>query len=275
MAKWNNFFPTPAMQLRAFSICITAIVSACVVMATVAQERDAFERRLTDTNVSKAPPLAGSQTNSLSAEAYNTEIVRLVVEEANKVATQLKLEEPVPIRSEDLIGTYVTPYALAKEIGARGNVATRNFGYFVSLDSKFSFLIGMHQEEDCRKWQKRFVLPTSRIDTNAAYQMATQWLAAGSMDVEALNRDYPVVVEVSDPYLRIPAGRFLPVYWVYWAKLPRGTGSVASVRLFAPLRKLMQLRVEEPKYIRREALKITTSTLGSHLTPMLLPNPGQ
>ena len=53
---------------------------------------------------------------------------------------------------------------------------------------------------------------------------------------------------------------FVPVYFVYWESAKNrtdGYGSVASVRLFAPTKSLMSLRVEDPKYNLRKPLVFT------------------
>jgi len=79
------------------------------------------------------------------------------------------------------------------------------------------------------------------------------------MDVTALNRDCSVNVLAFTP--QGDKGRsFVPVYWVYWTKGPAERGSVASVELFAPTKTLLQLRVEDPKYILRAPLVLTNLT---------------
>jgi hypothetical protein len=76
------------------------------------------------------------------------------------------------------------------------------------------------------------------------------------MDVERLNHDCHVNVAVDSAYVQAPPGKFVPIYFVSWVP-SNGIGDVASVRLFEPTKALLQLRVEDPKYILREPLIFT------------------
>ena len=92
--------------------------------------------------------------------------------------------------------------------------------------------------------------------------LATQWLAAAHMDVNALNRDCQVHVELdkfANENLR-KTGKIVPIYFIYWQSLQNrkeGYGDVASVTLFAPTKTLMSLRVEDTKFILRPPLHFT------------------
>jgi hypothetical protein len=81
------------------------------------------------------------------------------------------------------------------------------------------------------------------------------------MDVEALNRDCSVVVQPDSDYVHPPQGKFVPVYYVYWRKrnteAGRGADVPAGLRVFTPDKALLQLRVEDPKYILRPPLVVT------------------
>jgi hypothetical protein len=84
------------------------------------------------------------------------------------------------------------------------------------------------------------------------------------MDVAALNRDCSVVVKPDSDYVHPPQGKFVPVYYVYWRKRTTEAGRVADVpagiRVFTPDKTLLQLRVEDPKYILRSTLVFTNLT---------------
>jgi hypothetical protein len=100
--------------------------------------------------------------------------------------------------------------------------------------------------------EMKFRWPLNRIDTNAAYQLATQWLSAVSMDVAGLNQDCHRSIR---PW--IPEGAtnyFVPVYRVSWGK---DGEPVALVELFLPTKTLRDLRVEKSKYILRKPIVIT------------------
>jgi hypothetical protein len=101
------------------------------------------------------------------------------------------------------------------------------------------------------------------MNTNEAYQLAIQWLAAASIDVNGLNRDCKAHVALS-PYWnglsrlgQKPKKNFVPIYYVWWTSPKNdveGYGGVASVELFPPTKKLLQLSVDDPKYILRKAV---------------------
>lgn len=194
---------------------------------------------------------------TLPSQAYKKEALRAVLQEANQVAGALHLPETLPITETDLVQHYISPFAMSRMTGSIGNVTTRHYTYYVSIGDRFSFLEGRHLDENRRQWLAEYSWPVSRLDTNAAYQLATQWLAAVSMDVPALNADCNLHIHPTALRGQDDAAHFLPVYWVYWTKGAEGHGSVASVELFAPTKTLLQLRVEDAKYILRPPLEIT------------------
>lgn len=117
----------------------------------------------------------------------------------------------------------------------------------------------MHQEEDRRRWQAEYFWPISRVDTNAAYQLATQWLSAVGIDVKSLHQDCRLHVDAAEPEgLGRRGDRFVPFYTVYWVQKGReGRGSAASVHMFLPTKTLVQLRVDDPQYNLRTPLVVT------------------
>lgn len=187
---------------------------------------------------------------------YQKEAFKLVLQEANQVATELKLKNELPITESNLAEFHISPFGFAYTHKRIGGVTTKNYAYYVSQGDKFSYLEGAHQLEDCQKYLAGYSWPVSRIDTNVAYQLAIKWLAAVHMDVKALNHDCRVSVTVDNAYVQAPTGQFVPIYFISW--IPRnGIGDVASVRLFTPTKTLLQLRIEDPTYILRKPLVFT------------------
>ena len=189
--------------------------------------------------------------------AYRKEALRLLVQEANKVAQELNLPEPLPIAETNLVKSYISSPRMAQGTGAIGNITTSNFTYYVSSGNKFSYLTPRNAETGYSLLQKNYSWPMSRMDTNAAFKLATQLLAAASMDVSALNSNCNVQVDAF-----IPEGKngkhFVPLYWVYWvAKDGSGSGPVALVQVFEPAKSIRQLRVNRSEYILRQPLQIT------------------
>ena len=105
-----------------------------------------------------------------------------------------------------------------------------------------------------------YLWPISQINTNAAFQLATQILIAASMDVKALQRDCTVRIRASTP--EGPNGKhFVPIYWIAWVSKRAegediGMGSGASIELFEPTREIRQLHVLNSEYILRKPLVI-------------------
>jgi hypothetical protein len=198
-----------------------------------------------------------------TTKAYQKAALNQVLEKANDAARELKLPEALPITVTNLAEVYISTYGRSR-IGTEpiGSVSTKNYCYCVSLDHKLSYVEGTRQDQDAFKWIEEYKWPLSRIDTNAPYQLATQWLDAVSMDVAGLNRDCEVHV-VPDRYWDNPKlhqKTFVPIYEVYWLSplnRKKGYGDAASVRLFLPTKTLMSLRVEDPKYILRPPITFT------------------
>lgn len=199
----------------------------------------------------------------LTTEAYEREVFRLVLQEANKVACELHLPEKLPITEKDLTRVFVARYGIAQVDGetVAGNVWTRNYAYFVSVDDKFSSVGTSHYDEDCAKWSEQYQWPRSRIDNDSAYQLATQWLAAVHMDVAALNRDCHVNVKVNSYWQGgVKWRHFVPIYDIVWQSSQHAAehnSSAASVTVFTPTESLVDLSVHESKYILRKPLVIT------------------
>ncbi len=196
----------------------------------------------------KQPPLA--------SDRYKGVALRLLIEEANRVAHELQLDERLPIAEGDLVAKYIPSSAMAQKTRIVGNISTSNYTYYVSIDNKFSFLERTDLAAQYKRLKQQYLWPMSRLDTNAALTLATQLLASASIDVDSLNREGRVNVLAFTPEGKGGA-HFVPVYWVYWMpKDSRRNGSIASVQLFTPTRLVLQLRVEKAKYILRRPLPV-------------------
>ncbi len=216
-----------------------------------------------------------------TTHAYEQEAFRLLLQEANTVASQLHLPEKLPIQESNVTGAYVAPFGIAYVDKGIGCINTANYGYCVSMASRFCYLTKKNLEETLSAYQKNYMWPKSRMNNHAAYQMATQWLEAVHMDVAAINHDLHLLVRPDDVYIVAPRGKFVPVYDVSWCKPWKPTPGiieedhgkwepVVCVQLFAPTKTLLQMHVEDPKYILRPPIVFTnlaellaTNTLAS------------
>lgn len=201
--------------------------------------------------------------SQFTTPAYQKETFRLVLAEANQVAAELRLQESIPITISNLTRAYICPFGYSymhKCVGS-GSVVTSNYWYNVK-DTKLSDITVTRIEEQCREYAINYQIPIKQLNTNAAYVLATQWLAAAHMDVAGLNRDYDVHIAV-DGYWNnvkqgdIPKKNFTPLYIVSWLPKDNGYHTGASVHLFLPTKTLLDLSVENPKYILRPPVTFT------------------
>jgi len=171
--------------------------------------------------------------------------------EANKAARELKLQETLPITRSNVVDVYISKPRMAQATGGIGSISTSNYTYSVSIGGKLSFVYIWRFDSDRLELEKNYQWPLSLIDTNAAFRLATQWLAAASMDVARLNRDCVISVW---PRITDRPGYFVPVYRVAWAKQEE---PVANVELFLPTKTLRDLRVNRLEYILRSGIEFT------------------
>jgi len=193
-----------------------------------------------------------------TTSAYRKEALQLVIDEANRVAQELNLPENLPITERNIIRAFISPPQMVK-VGL-GNITTSNYTYYVTVGDKFSYIEKHFSDvmnKDYAELKAQYLWPMSRMDTNAAFQSATQWLAAASMDVGAINRDCNVRVEAFTPEGKNGA-HFVPLYRVYWTeKNGKSFAPAASVEFLEPTKNLRQLRVNKTEYILRQPLQVT------------------
>jgi hypothetical protein len=203
---------------------------------------------------------------TFTTPAYQAAAFKLLLQEANIVARELRLPEKLPITETDVTYAYIVPFGYARTTKSVGNITTKNYFYNVREGNKFSHLTIANYDQKCLAYREQYQWPLDRMDTNAAYQLATQWLTALSMDVAGLNRDCEVRVALS-PYWNdvrtlgeVPKGpKFVPIYYVWWTPTQNVAGGYggASVELFLPTKTLIALGVDDPKYILRKPLVFT------------------
>jgi hypothetical protein len=201
-----------------------------------------------------------------TTKAYEDEAFRLLVREASRVAEELKLPEKIPIREVNITDRFISPFGYSRTRGRIGRVTTSKYTYAVVQSNKFSDLTIVAYSKTCSELTERGRWPIARLDTKTAYALATQWLAALSMDVSSMNHNCEAHVALSPFWNGLaklgqkPQGSFVPIYFVWWSSPQNrleGGGSVAYVELFLPERMLLQLSVQDQRYIARKALTFT------------------
>jgi hypothetical protein len=192
---------------------------------------------------------------------YQQAAAKLALQEANQVAKQLRLPEDLPITETNATGIGITPFGFNYIHKGIGSISTKHYVYYITQDYKFNQLDVADYDATCLKLEKQPV-PIQQMDTNAAYQLAVQWLAALSMDVKGLNRDCYVEIKTDQFWNRVNrhSKSFVPIYDVSWlSPEQRATryGDTAFVQLFAPTKELLQLCVRNPAYILRKPVTFT------------------
>lgn len=182
-----------------------------------------------------------------TTKAYEQEALRLFLEEANGVARELKLPEHLPITKNDLIEIYIGPPALV----VLGMISTSNYAYYASVGRTFSGLNLRNQGKQFDETKMEFTWPVVRKDTNQAFQVATQMMAAVKIDVSTLNMDCAVTIDATEPQ-EMRGKDFIPDYWVTWRRLGK---VIAYIEFVEPTRAIRQLHVWDPKYILRKPIR--------------------
>jgi hypothetical protein len=193
---------------------------------------------------------------TFSTPAYQAEVFRLVMQEANRVARELNLHEALPITVSNLTRAYISRFGSAYATGALGNITTSNYSYGAERDYRFSQLTAANLDDRCREYSRKYQWPIARLATNAAYLLAVSWLESIHVDVGRLNRDCDVEIAL-DHYWNgvkngeIPRKTFTPLYFISWnPRSRRGEpGGGAYVELFLPTKTLLQMKVYDAKYI--------------------------
>lgn len=229
----------------------------CLLLTTVwSLSTQASTNSLVSPDWSKMTSQQRVQALTFTTPAYRKDALQLIIEEANRVAQELNLPEQLPITQTNLLEAYISPPRLAYASKRLGNITTSNYNYCVSVGDKFSFLVRTHLEEEERRAKTEYLWPMNQMDTNAAYQEATQLLIRASMDVTALCRNCNVHIDAS--ILEGKNGEhFVPLYWITWSeKDNRGLGG-ASIELCLPTKTILQMHVNKSEYILRKPLEIT------------------
>jgi len=202
-----------------------------------------------------------------TTKAYQIEALRLMIEEANRVAVELRLNESLPITRSNIVDGFVAPFGFAVTSRSVGRIGTTNYQYMMNAAERFSGLVIAHYEIVCRDYTLNGPRLANRFNSNQVYQMGAHWLRAARMDVDALNRDCYVTIKASysrNAYLGFGDSAVVPIYSVAWATNEDKTepfshyyASKADVEVYAPTDTLLQFNVYDPKYILRPPLVFT------------------
>lgn len=144
-------------------------VAAACLLFTDAQAGDLF--KIPDNAAQELPPGVPRTVDTngrvvfidgmFTTQAYQAEALRLVIQEANKVATEMKLPETLPITEASLTHAYIGPFGFNYEMKGLGNVTTSNYWYNIRRDYRFSDLTIANIDDHCREYAMTYRLSAS------------------------------------------------------------------------------------------------------------------
>jgi hypothetical protein len=205
-----------------------------------------------------SPNLCSGQTNFVAKSpffnappAYREAVFKLMLAEANEYAGRLSLPEKLPITKDSLKEVFTTDPYVANRFGALGSLRTTNYSYGFGKGKHLSYVTRLIKGTNPYDYDdnKQYAIDPSAVNTNAAYSMATQYLAKAFVDVPRLLESSTVSIH---PWviLHMTTSK----YTVEWQ---RSGKPVVRVVLAEPKAELWTLRVEDPEYILRKPLEIT------------------
>jgi hypothetical protein len=225
--------------------------------------------------------------------AFRREVISRMLEEANYFAERLKLPTPHPIQMTDIRYTFVSPpwYCVINEtefpywpatiftnkifdssipreqrlraikFGVRGTIETTNF--FFSFERGRLWEVERLSEHEVKRYAHNLddlVGKPSLIDTNGAYQLATQWLASVNVDVTALERQFPHSVNQLHYQPRGATNAVvLPLYYVDFGLNPIHRDSPVEVEILGTTKELQELIINDLSFSRRPLMPITNA----------------
>lgn len=242
--------------------------------------------------------------------AYRAAAMNKLLEEANSFADKLQLPTKRPIEISDIQYPIIFPpwenivrkwdhndlpdtvfsnriydtsipreeRLRALKFGADGVLETTNF-FFSFRHEKLGEVMRLdgHENERYSRRLEELIGKPSLIDTNGAYQLATQWLAAVDIDMAALNKLKWTVNQLHYKTLGATNYVTLPLFYVdFGNKHYPASGNLhafdeplVSVEVLGTTKELQDLEIKDLSFSRRPLLLITNA-LDLIRTPKLL-----
>lgn len=183
--------------------------------------------------------------------AYKYVMLTLMLADANHALQKLDVRGMNPIATTNIVDYHITPPRM--RVG--GSIDTTNmmlgFG-----ENKLQFIqfSEPNSDLDIEERHNRWAKMKSLIDTNGAYDLATNWLTKLDVDVPALEKAHPRNVmqnfyyQNGDPNKKI----MLPRFEIRWGT--NQTRPAVWVSIFGPTKSPIHIRQEDSSFIRRNSL---------------------
>jgi hypothetical protein len=193
--------------------------------------------------------------------AYKMAVIQLMVGEANFYAEKLNLPCSRPIQVSE-VKSLVRPLSS----GFGSFISTSNFFFSFNKDGKLWDVVRLKLFEGDTPYVFTSFVPhiselkktPSLINKNEAYQMATQWLNAFSVNVPGLEQKHKPLVTQQQVIASPDSTNLitLPIYYVKWGNQEN---PAVEVNILGTTKELMELRTEDTSFSRRRPLIVTNA----------------
>jgi hypothetical protein len=187
--------------------------------------------------------------------AYKYIAVTIMLAEINFCADRLHLQADLPIKEQNLRVETVFP---PRVIGFAGRLDTEKYSFSFAKSGRLRFITKLDDgrgDQSLREYLEHLSQIKSTINTNDAYRIATNWLAAIEVDPQQLEKEHPPTVkqqtfiswaEEGKPGTEIP----LPIFDVKWGDWSH---PVIDIQISGSTGELLKLRQEDDSYSKRPA----------------------
>jgi hypothetical protein len=181
--------------------------------------------------------------------AYKYVSIALMLAEANTAAGKLRLRAQLPMEQSELRRVYVGPPRLMRFLGS---IDTEDYSFGFAQSGRLRFITKLHAfgDEALPQLQKRLAKVEANMSTNTAIELATNWLAALSVDLKTLETQNPRTARQHFFYGRGQERILLPLFDVLWGDPAK---PAVIVTIYGPTGELLQLRQNDESFSRRPA----------------------
>ena len=188
--------------------------------------------------------------------AYKYVALALMLTEINFCAGRLHLPADLPIKEQSLRAEAVFP---PQVIGFAGRLDTDKYSFSFAKDGRLRFITKLDNgrgDKTLREYLEGLSKTPSIINTNSAYQIATNWLAAMDVDLQRLEKEHPPTVKQQTFVPWADSGKTnlaeisLPIFDVKWGDWAQ---PVIDIQISGATGELLKLRQEDDSYSKRPA----------------------
>jgi hypothetical protein len=189
--------------------------------------------------------------------AYKYVALAAMLAEINYCAARLHLPVEVPVRERDIRQEFIPSPSV---IGFGGRLDTEKYSFCFAMSGRLRFIVLLDDGRgtlSLREYQESLARKKSKISTQEAYRIATNWLCALDVDVKRLEKGHrPISTQqfTRSWESETNADLALPLFDVVWGDRLH---PLIDIEISGVNGELMKLRQEDDSYSRRPAELIT------------------